>query len=309
MRNLLRSSKLAGRAITASVIAAIFLAGCERVVDLQIPNGPRRLVVEARLERALDFTATAQVIRLSTTADYFGGDYPPAASGAIVRVTDDLNRVTTFAETGTPGLYQAPFSFTVARTRKYTLSVDFEGQHYTSTDSTRQVPRITNLVFDLPNGGRYAGTDGLRAAITYTDTPNVRNYYLWEQYVNDVRQTGPDSSVKLRLIGNDLINDGLRVDGFQPYEGIDIPIGANVLVRQLAISEQMYRYYFALNDQLGSDGSPFAVPPASVRGNVQNTTNPSLPALGYFSVSEVSERRATRQPPPPDTTLTVRLKR
>ncbi|MEO7996981.1 MAG: DUF4249 family protein, partial [Gemmatimonadaceae bacterium] len=192
------------------------------------------------------------------------------------------------------------------RFNSVSLSVDFEGQHYTSTDSTRQVPRITALVFDLPNGGRYAGTDGLRAGITYTDTPNVRNYYLWEQYVNDVRQTGPDTTVKLRLIGNDLINDGLRVDGFQPYEGIDIPSGATVLVRQLAISEQMYRYYFALNDQLGSDGSPFAVPPASVRGNVQNTTNPSLPALGYFSVSEVSERRATRELPPPPRDSTLR---
>ncbi|MEO7999305.1 MAG: hypothetical protein ABI852_17780, partial [Gemmatimonadaceae bacterium] len=108
------------RTFLLCLCAAISLAACERVVDLQIPNGPRRLVVEARLERALDFSAAAQVIKLSTTADYFSGEYPPAASGATVRVTDDLNRITTFAETGTPGLYQAPTSFAVGRTRKYT---------------------------------------------------------------------------------------------------------------------------------------------------------------------------------------------
>lgn len=286
------------RKIIIALIAAIGLAGCERIVDLQIPQAPRRLVVEARLERALDYTPTAQVIKLSTTTDYFSGEQPPPATGAAVRVTDDLNRITTFTETSTLGTYQAPSSFTVGRTRKYTLSISFEGQQYSATDSTRQVPRITSLFFDLPNGGRYAGTDGLRATISYTDTPNVRNFYLWEQYVNDVRQTGPDTTVRMRLIGSDAINDGLRIDGFQPYEGIDIPSGAAVLMRQIAISEQMYRYYFALNDQLTSDGSPFAVPPASVRGNVQNNTNPPLPALGYFSVSEVSERRATRDAPP-----------
>lgn len=282
-------------------IAAAACAACERVVTITVPDAPRRLVVEARLERGLDFSTGPQTIKLSTTADYFSGEVPPPASGATVRVTDDLNRVTNFTETVVPGTYVAPANFTVGRTRKYTLAITFEGQSYSATDSTRQVPRITSLGFNLPNGGRYAGTEGLRAEISYVDTPNVRNFYLWEQFIDGVRQTGPDSTVRMRLIGNDLINDGLRVDRFQPFEGIPIPEGVTVLVRQIAISEQMYRYYFALNDQLTSDGSPFAVPPASVRGNVQNTTNPSLPALGYFGVSEVSVRAQMREvttPPP-----------
>lgn len=286
-------------AVLVALLGALALPACERVVSVTVPDAPRRLVVEARLERALDFLPTAQIIKLSTTADYFSGEFPPAATGASVRVTDDLNRVTIFTETAIAGTYQAPTNFTIGRTRKYTLAINFEGQSYSATDSTRLVPRIAGLGFNLPNGGRYAGTEGLRAEITYTDTPNDRNYFLWEQYVNGVRQTGPDSTVRMRVIGNDLINDGLRVNGFQPFEGIPIPEGGVVLIRQLAISEQMYRYYFALNDQLTSDGSPFAVPPASVRGNVQNNTNPSQPALGYFSVSEVSERVATREPLPP----------
>lgn len=290
-------------------LIVVAFAACERVVSISAPTGPRRLVVEARLERGLDFATGPQTIKLSTTSDYFSGEFPPPATGASVRVTDDLNRVTVFTEASVPGTYIAPTSFTVGRTRKYTLAIDFEGQSYTATDSTRQVPRISSIGFNLPNGGRYAGTDGLRAEISYTDPPNVRNFYLWEQYINGVAQTGPDSTVRMRLIGNDLINDGLRVDRFQPFEGIPIPEGAGVLIRQIAISEQMYRYYFALNDQLTSDGSPFAVPPASVRGNVQNTTNASLPALGYFSVSEVSVRFLTREgtaPAPPSPQMSSR---
>ena len=48
------------------------------------------------------------------------------------------------------------------------------------------------------------------------------------------------------------------------WDGIGGTTGA-VLVRQIGIPESMYLYYFALSDQVGSDGSPFAVPPASVQ--------------------------------------------
>ena len=278
----------------ALLFSLILLAGCERVVDYNLPEAPRRLVVEARLERALDFVSQVQSITLSTTADYFGGEFPPAATGAGVQVTDDLNRITAFTETSAAGTYRAPTTFVVARGRTYTLAVDFDAQHYVASDSTRQVPRLTNVYFDTPQAGRYSGTDGFRAAINFVDPANAHNFYLWEQFVNGVRQTGPDTVVKLRVIGTDQMFNGLPVDGFQPVEGIDIPMGATVIVRQIAISEATYRYYFALNEQLSGDGSPFAVPPASVRGNVQNKTNPSLPALGYFYVSELSARTATR---------------
>lgn len=278
------------------LLALMLLTACERVVELNLPEAPRRLVVAARLERFISSGASLQGLTLSTTADYFTGELPPPATGAVVRVTDDQNRVNVFVETITPGFYQTLTPMLISRGRTYTLTIDFEGQHYVAHDSTRQVPAINSLYFDTPAAGRYAGTEGLRATINFVDPANVRNFYLWEQIVNGVPQTGPDTTVKMRLIGTDQIYNGLPVDGFQPFEGIDIPLNAIVTVRQIAISEAMYRYYFALNDQLAGDGSPFAVPPASVRGNVQNTTNPSLPALGYFYASEVSVRTTTRVP-------------
>lgn len=281
------------------LLSLILLTSCERVVDLNLPEAPRRLVVQARLERLISTGASIQAITLSTTADYFDGEFPPPASGAVVRVTDDLNRVTVFVEAGTRGLYQSLTPMLIGRGRTYTLSIDFEGQSYVAKDSTRQVPAVNSLYFDTPQGGRYSGNDGFRATINFVDPPNVNNFYLWEQFVNGVPQTGPDTTVKMRVIGTDQIYNGLPVDGFQPFEGIDIPLDAVVTVRQIAISEATYRYYFALNDQLGGDGSPFAVPPASLRGNVQNKTNPALPALGYFYVSEVSARTATRVPRDP----------
>ncbi|MEP6833870.1 MAG: DUF4249 domain-containing protein [Gemmatimonas sp.] len=278
------------------LLALLMLASCERVVDLNLPEAPRRLVVAARLERILTSGASIQAVTLSTTADYFNGEFPPPAAGAIVRVTDDLNRVVTFVETGTRGFYQSLTPMLIGRGRTYTLTIDFEGQSYVATDSTRNVPAVNSLYFNTPQGGRYSGSGGVRATINFVDPANTRNFYLWEQTVNGAPQQGPDTTVKMKIIGSDQIYNGLPVDGFQPFEGIDIPFGAIVTLRQIAISEAMYRYYFAFNDQLAGDGSPFAVQPASLRGNVQNKTNPSLPALGYFYASEVSVRTATRSP-------------
>jgi hypothetical protein len=40
-------------------------------------------------------------------------------------------------------------------------------------------------------------------------------------------------------------------------------------------------------------GGPFQSPPATVRGNIINTTNPSNYALGYFSLSEMDTKNYT----------------
>ena len=266
---------------------------CERVVEVDVDEGPRRLVVEARLERILGSVDGRQAIHLSTTGSYFANTLPPAARGATVRVTDNLGNAYAFTESGTPGTYVSA-ALVVERGRTYTLRIDWEGQRYEGVEQTMTVSPIDSIYFEAPKPGRFSGEGGVRATIDTRDPAGERNFYLWDQFVDGRRLLGPDSSFKLRIIAPDDAVDGKPVLGFQPYEGIDIPVGSTVLVRQVGISESTYRYYFALSDQVSADGSIFAVPPARVRGNVANRTNPRQPALGYFYVSEVAEARALR---------------
>jgi hypothetical protein len=64
------------------------------------------------------------------------------------------------------------------------------------------------------------------------------------------------------------------------------------VIRQFGISRGMFNYFTPMGEQTSNDGSPFSVPPSSVRGNVRNLTNPTRPALGYFFAAEVAEARA-----------------
>lgn len=280
---------------TVLLLAPLVLTACERVVSVDVPEGPKRLVVEARLERVLGAVNGTQVITLTTTGPYFAEASPEPARGATVRVIDDSGQETRFPESTNAGVYVTG-QLVIEPWRRYVLRIDYQGEQYEAEEVAQPVAPIQTLYLDKPQPGRFSGSEGVRATIDFRDPAAERNYYLWEQYVNGVRQLGPDTSFKSRVSASDDGFDGITVVKFQPYEGIDIPPGAQVLVRQIGLSEAMFRYYFALSDQVSADGSPFSVPAASVRGNVANRTDPLHFPVGYFFAAEVSEARVTRSP-------------
>jgi hypothetical protein len=288
----------AARAAIAAAFAAVLasLAGCERMVSLTVPTGETRLVVEARLERRQDRPDDGrQLVRLTTTDAYFVDRAPPPARGATVRVRDDAGRTVTLAEApGEPGVY-ATDALPVALGRPYTLVIDWEGDRYEATDAATPVPPIDALYL-APRAGQVGPRDGARATIDFRDPDGVANHYLWDQLVDGVRAVAPDSTARARAVSSDEILEGRRVTGYQPYGGVVVPPGAAVVIRQVGLSAVAYRYYRALSDQTGNDGSPFGVPAASVRGNVANTTRPVRRALGYLIVADVAEARWPASP-------------
>jgi hypothetical protein len=112
------------------------------------------------------------------------------------------------------------------------------------------------------------------------------NHYLWEQYVDGVRQITPDSGAFTRAVLSDEIVDGALIREFKPYAGVVVRPGQVVRIRQLSISPQAYRFYESLSEQTRNNGSPFGVPVSSIRGNVANVTRPERLALGYFIAAE-----------------------
>lgn len=277
-----------------SVLLLLPLAACERVVSVDLPEGERQLVVEGRIERVLGAADGRQRVRLTVTDRYFSNAAPPPARGAMVRVADDAGAVVTFSELpAEPGVY-ATSTLVAGVGRSYTLLVDWEGERYEATDVLTPVAPIDTLYF-APRIGALGPREGARATIDFRDPAGERNYYLWDQLVDGKRLISPDSSFRFRVVASDDLIEGQRVRGLQPYDGIPVAPGQIVTVRQIGLSEQSFRYYFALSDQTTNDGSPFAATPASVRGNVANRTRPEHRALGYFMAGEVAQ--ATRTVP------------
>lgn len=273
----------------------LWLAGCERVVSIDLPEGTKRLVIEARVERVQGVVSAYQRFRLGTTDAFFSNQTSPAARGAMVTVSDDAGHTVSFAESSRePGIYETnALSGEVGR--RYTLTIDYQGERYQATEQLAAVAPIDSLYFaKRSSSGDHrsstaASSDALRATLDFRDPAGVKNFYLWDELVDGVRLLSSDSTAPRRTVGSDEFQDGRRIRGFQPYDGTGLARGQMVMVRQIALSEHSYRYYLALSDQTSNDGSPFAVPLASVRGNIVNVTVSSHFPLGYFMAGEVAE--------------------
>ncbi len=272
-------------------LVCLSAAACERIVSVSVPDSPPRLVVEARLERLRSAVSGTQRVRLTTTDRYFTTAAPPPARGAVVRVVDDSGRVVPFIElAGEPGTYETTV-FVIVVGRRYTLRITYGGEEYVSTEAASPAVAIDSLWF-IDRIAKISPQSGLRATIGLRDPPGVKNFYLWDQFVDGRRVVRPDSVGYFRVVASDEFSDGTRIRRFQPYDGIIVTRGQQVKVRQVTISEQAYRFYNALSEQGLNDGSPFGVPPSSLRGNVANLTTPANHGLGYFIVAEVTEVEA-----------------
>lgn len=267
------------------------ICACERVVRVTAPRSEPRLVVEARLERQLGRRAPLQRIRLTTTQDAFTLDSAPPARGAVVRVLDAAGVATPFAESASePGVYLATAQMLLPVGQNLTLQISWDGDEYVSRETMLAAVPIDSVYF-TECAGLPCSAPGLRGTITFTDPGERQNFYLWDQWVDGVRQLSPDSGSFSRAVLPDDIINGKAVRDFRPYPGVVVRTGQVVRIRQSSISDQAYRFYASLSAQTDNNGSPFGVPASSIRGNVANLTRPSRLALGYFIATEYSERQ------------------
>jgi hypothetical protein len=278
--------------LAAGVLATS--SACERVVDVDVPEGPVRLVVDGRIELVKGGNDGRQRVRLTATTLFGDEREPPAATGATVTVSDGSGRTVAFTESSAePGVYET-MALPGVLGERYTLRIDWRGERYQATDVLAAVPAIDSIYFQFEPASIFAGDSGFRAAIDYTDPAGERNFYLWEQLIDGKPAILPDPGNRFRVIGNDDFYDGRAIKAYQPFDEAVVEPGQEVLVRQVALRESSYRFYFALFEQAtGNQGSPFSVPAAGVRGNVANLTDPAHYPLGYFLAVEVAEARAT----------------
>ena len=275
----------------ALIVAAFLSTACERIVDVELPDPERRLVVEGRIELIKEAPSREQRIVLTTTDVFFSNRLPPPAVGARVTVTDGSGRAFPFAE-AEPGHYVTG-DLLPRLGETYRLSIEYRGDRYEASALLHPVAPIDSLYFNFEEESLFIEEEGFRAAIDFVDPRGVANYYLWEQLVDGVNRIPPDPQNALNLVSKDEFYDGQDVLGFQPSDEVAIAPGQHAEIRQIALSRLAYDYYYALFEQnaLGS-ANPFSIPPASVRGNIVNLDRPDRFAFGFFEAAEVSVAEA-----------------
>jgi hypothetical protein len=256
------------------VLFTIFFSACEDVVKVDLKTDPPKLVIEASMYWIKGSNGNDQIIKLSTTTGYYSNTIP-TVSGAKITIKNSANTVFTFLETQNKGIYKC-FNFKPVLDEKYTLTIISNGQTYTATETLKAVAPITRIVQN--NQGGITGKD-IEIKAYFNDPPNEDNYYLY------------------RYLYSNLINSSYYTDKDTFYQGNEffsvsqndkLKVGDTLEISHYGISKTYYNYMSVLISITGnSNGGPFQSPPATVRGNIINTTNFDDYALGYFSLSEV----------------------
>ncbi|QIE60679.1 DUF4249 domain-containing protein [Rasiella rasia] len=259
------------------IAVAIVSISCEDVVEIELNEDTPKVVIDAKLTRDLATNESQVYVRITTTAPFFGTTIP-TVSNAIVTITD-ASGTSELTHTSN-GVYTANIS--VEDNETYTLEINYNGQVYTASEVLNTVPPLEFV--EQRNDGGFSGED-IELKAFFTDPAGVENYYFFE---------GLSEAGNVYDTFYDEFFDGNEIFGFYLVE--DIEPNDEVTFFLSGVDQQFYNFMFTLLQQSSEDGGgPFETQPATVRGNIVNTTNPDNYPLGYFRVSEISTLSYTVQ--------------
>ena len=255
---------------------AFSFTSCEEVINVDLDTAAPRLVIDASLKWERGTDGANQMIKLSTTTGYYNTEIP-TVSGATVFVTNSTEQVFDFFETVANSGEYICTNFIPVMDETYTLTVIQNGNTYTATEKMFSVPVIDKI--EQNDDGGFGGGN-IEIKFFYTDDGLANNFYLSRAKLS--RYAVPQYGVS-----RDEFYQGNPF--YDIYSNEDIKSEDTLEYQLSGISQGYFNYMQVLLSIAGSSGGgPFQSPPATVRGNIINTTDIDSYALGYFSVSETS---------------------
>lgn len=260
------------------LLNSLFFISCEDVVDVDLDTAAPKLVIEAAINWEKGTTGKQQTIKLTTTTGYFD-NVIPTVSGAFVSIQNSTGQQFYFKEIQKTGRYMCN-DFIPKINETYTLTINNGKNTYTATETLKAVAPITRI--EQNNEGGFTGKD-IEVRAYYNDPPDEDNFYLYKYLYSN------------KITSNYYVDEDKFFQGnefFSVSDDEDLKPGDEIEITHIGISKQYYNYMSILVSIAGSNiGGPFQSPPATVKGNIINTTDKADYPLGYFSLSEKQTKK------------------
>lgn len=298
------------------LILAVLLCQCVTPINPDIRSLPPSLVVDGLVT---DQPGRNRIF-LSLTAEYSPTSLNLLVSNATVFVTSNTNQRVNFREIS-PGYFQPENSNWQGEAGKsYTLNVRLsDGREYRSQpELLRPVVPIDTIYTEFTQNlipGTTTYNKGFDVYIDVKDPATTGDYYRWSwvhyempRYCGFEYQTfggEPPRVVEFGLlccgncweitrlqnqinIASDQAINGNRISrrpilrapftSYSPYY---------VEVEQQSLTKEAYLYLSTLNDLVNNTGGLFDAAPATLLGNMSNTSNPDELVFGFFGASAI----------------------
>lgn len=284
---------------TLSFIGILAFISCERIVEFEIPSDEKKVVVEGSIE-----TDGYPVVLLSSTVGFFDTiDISTYANAflhdAVILVSNgedtvQLKEYSISADGLDFYLYTVDTSDLLALNfkgevgKRYELSINYEGQIYTSfTTIPENTMRIDSMWSKPPvNEDALAHNPNYRTVYAkYFDNPIKGEYVRIFNKINSQPYLAPFFSVSDDEIINGtsvevLISKGRSKMNTEKDEGEPYPyyyqVGDTLSIKWCAIDRNSFEFYKTLEFSYSAVGNPFATP-------IVVTTNIAGGALGVWA--------------------------
>jgi len=249
------------------IFGLLLVSSCEDPIDVTLPAHEKRVVIDAMLWRPVGETTGVLEVVLSRTTRFYN-EAIPYIEGATVTLKNQ-NVVFTVQE-NEKGHYKAK-NIPVLLDETFELAVAIEGTTYTASES---------LVLSTPIDSITQGKETLisgeetEAIVQFTDRDEEGNYYVMDFGYNNL------------FVTRDEFYNGEQLT-FSFFYDKYFPKNTPTPIHLMGADKDFYTYMQVLISHAGQDGGgPFATAKSTLRGNIQNTTNPDAFPLGYFRVVE-----------------------
>ena len=247
--------------ILISLISFSFLA-CEDVIEIDLNSVEPRIVIEAKLFDQL-YPAT---VLITKTGDFFDTISYNTISGAEVLITDDSGNVVNIPESDTAGVYQTDFFGEIGKI--YTLTVNSEGETYTSTAEMKPPIKIDSIKAVYHGDEIPYFEEGYELSCFLKDSVNISEYCMLNLYKN------LEKSYNIYLY-DDTYTDGSNFE--YTFFAENFQIGDTLVLEvntcDRGVYDYLYTYAEIASDFFQDSGTPY-----------NPTSNISNDALGYFGV-------------------------
>ncbi|MDA9213670.1 DUF4249 domain-containing protein [Bacteroidia bacterium] len=288
--------------LTAFVFLAFSQISCEDIVEVDVEQKQKKLVVDAFIDNQLQ----TQTIRLTESIPFFDlpGTEPPVTTATVVLADTSTGKIFPFIH-DSMGYYRwnpnEMSGDTLTVGSSYALFIIENGD--TVVGITKLYPtadRIDSLrtVPTKGNGPPFIDT-GRYCEIFAYDLPGIGNHYWLKTFRNDTllsdinnlniaqdmgnNSNGQDGDLFIYPVRFSQLNEFLR-----PY--VD---GEKVRVEIHSISREAY-YWFQLIVNESNNGGLFATPPVNIMSNLfYINQNPKRGIAGFFNVAAVNAAEIT----------------
>lgn len=265
-----------------SLVIFLVLTACEDVVDIDVQEGPTKLVIEASLDWEKGTEGNYQTIKLSTSTPYFDTSFQPAIGATVSVLNVNSGTEVLFVDQNDGNYTTTDFEPVIGDT--YALTVNYKNEVFTATEKMTPVPEIKEVFQSRDDG---FNDEDLEVHLVFTDPEAEENYYLFK-FLKEGELFPAFEDAKDEFINGNEIDwwyeiEEDEMDGLTPFEP-----GDTVYISMHGISKSYYEYIKILIEQMGGAGL-FSSTPVALKGNCVNQTKPENQPLGYFRLTEVNK--------------------